>query len=171
MAVMTLTPYEWAARQFEPRTRRYPSPMALAQHLDPRIRTSPALDLVDRNLVDLTDRPRRHDSLAVFIAPQEGKSSLVARRFPEWLLEHDPTLRIAIVSYEFETAVRWGRDIRRDIDLSDGDLRISLREDSRAAGRWETPQGGGVYCVGRRRPAVRPRRRRAPSRRPGKRPR
>lgn len=95
-----------------------------------------------------TLRGGSHDSLAVLIAQQEGKSTLVARRFPEWLLVDRPELRIAIVSYESETALRWGRDIKLDIEVAGTDLPISIREDSSAAGRWETPQGGGVYCVG-----------------------
>jgi phage terminase large subunit-like protein len=86
-------------------------------------------------------------------------SQRVSRRTPTWLLEHDPTLRIAIISYEQEMALRWGRDIKSDITIhrcpvADCDkrecekLHISIRQDSSAAGRWETPQGGGVYCVG-----------------------
>jgi predicted phage terminase large subunit-like protein len=145
---MTLTAYEWAARQFEPRTRRYPSPLALGRHLDPRSSTTAALNLIDQALVDLTDGNSDENALMVSIPPQEAKSTTCCRRFPEWLLEHTPELRVAIVSYELDVALRWGRDIKRDIDLAGPDLPITIRADSSAAGRWETPQGGGVYCVG-----------------------
>jgi predicted phage terminase large subunit-like protein len=74
-------------------------------------------------------------------------SQRVSRRWPEWMLSSDPTLRIGIVSYGDELATSWGRQIRRDA-LAHPDLGIQLREDSRAAGRWETPQGGMVYCTG-----------------------
>lgn len=146
--VATLTSYEWAARQFEPRTRRYRSPLALGRHLDSKAGTSAALQLIDQALVDLTDGNSDENALMVFIPPQEGKSQACSRRFPEWLLEHDPEKRIAIVSYELDIALRWGRDIKRDIDLAGPDLPITIRPDSSAAGRWETPQGGGTYCVG-----------------------
>ena len=75
-------------------------------------------------------------------------SQLTSRRYPEWALEYDQALRIAVVSYEQELAMRWGRDIKQDIRLAQDRLPISIRQDSAAAGRWETVQGGGVYCVG-----------------------
>lgn len=142
-----LSPWEYAARYFEPKTRRHPSPGALARDLDPKTGTSAALDLIDAELVNLLDDDE-HDALMIFMPPQEGKSQRVSRRYPEWLLEDDPAVRVAIVSYELDIALRWGRDIKQDIKLSGGKLPISIRQDSSAAGRWETPQGGGVYCVG-----------------------
>jgi predicted phage terminase large subunit-like protein len=144
---MTADLLEGLARAYEPRQRTYPSPLALARHLDPRTNRTDALDLIDRSLVELAEATD-HDALMVMIPPQEGKSWTVARRLPEWLLQDNPGLRIAIVSYEAETALRWGRDIKQDIALAGGELAISLREDSQAAGRWETPDGGGVYSVG-----------------------
>jgi predicted phage terminase large subunit-like protein len=91
-------------------------------------------------------------------------SQRCSRRFPEWLLDHNPALRIAIVSYELDLAARWGRDIKHDIsaaplctrakgaaacdDPACRSLHIPIRQDSRAAARWETPMGGGIYCVG-----------------------
>jgi predicted phage terminase large subunit-like protein len=90
----------------------------------------------------------------VFMPPQEGKSERCSHFFPEWLLAHDPNLRIAIVSYSDEMARRWGADIKQDLEVYDGtdgsvDLGLRLREDSQAAGRWHVKGGiGGVYCVG-----------------------
>src|SRR5579872_5830026 len=139
---------EYAARLFDPKPRRFPSPLALARHLDPRTGVSDALRLIDRTLVDLVDSDRDENALLVTIPPQEGKSQLCSRRFPEWLLDHDAALRIAVVSYELEIALRWGRDIKRDIEVAGRELPISIRTDSSAAGRWQTPLDGGVYCVG-----------------------
>jgi predicted phage terminase large subunit-like protein len=141
-------PIEYAARAFEPKPRRYETPGALARALDPLAKTSPALDLIDGELVELAEGRTDHNALAIFMPPQEGKSQRVSRRFAEWLLDHDPTLRIAIVSYELDLAVRWGRDIKQDVALAGDRLGISIRRDSAAAGRWETYTGGGVYCVG-----------------------
>jgi hypothetical protein len=75
-------------------------------------------------------------------------SQRISRRFPEWLLSHNPALRVAIVSYEQEMAVRWGRQILRDIRHDAGVLGITVMADSSAAGRWDTPEGGGIYCIG-----------------------
>lgn len=137
-----------AAAGYAPRKRRYDSPGHLARTLDPQTRTSDALDLIDNAIVRLA-RTSEHDALAVFLPPQEGKSQKCSRRTPEWLLDYDSSLRVGIVSYQEDIAVRWGRDIKRDIALARaGELRITIRQDSSAAGRWDTPDGGGCYCVG-----------------------
>lgn len=131
----------------ETQRTRWATPGAMTAELDRSYVHTAALDAVDRALVDLFDDPGAPDRLMVFIAPQEGKSQKVSRRTPAWLLARDPTLRIAVVSFEQERAVRWGREIKRDV-ATHPQLNITLREDSRAAGRWHTRQGGGVYCVG-----------------------
>lgn len=145
---------------FEPRRRRYATPGLLAKALDDKTGSSPPLEKIDEELIALIDPRSDHNALAVSMPPQEGKSQRCSRRFPEWLLDHDPTLRVAVVSYEQDTAVRWGRDIKMDVALAPcqsreadcrkpcGGLHISIRKDSGAAGRWQTPAGGGVYCVG-----------------------
>jgi predicted phage terminase large subunit-like protein len=124
---------------------KWPTPGAMAQELDHATVQTPALDLIDAELVKVARgiTPR----LMVFTPPQVGKSQRISRRFPAWLLSQDPTLRIVLVSYELEKAVRWGRDIRLDVQMHP-QLGIALRPDSKAAGRWHTAQGGGIYCVG-----------------------
>ncbi|MEV4287363.1 phage terminase large subunit [Nonomuraea bangladeshensis] len=143
---VALSPWEYAAQHFQPKVRKWPSPGAMATALDRAHRQTAMLDLIDRELVELFDGDQ-HDRLMVFCPPQEGKSQKISRRTPAWLLSHDPTLRIAIVSYAANKAERWGRQIRRDI-LAHPELEITLRQDSRAAGRWETEQGGQLVCVG-----------------------
>lgn len=141
-----LSPWEVAAQRFETRARPWSTPGAMAAALDPNHRQTAMLDLIDRELVDLFDGDS-HDRLAISCPPQEGKSQKVSRRTPAWLLAHDPSLHIAIVSYAADKAIRWGKQIRRDI-LAHPQLGITLRADSRAAGRWETEQGGQLVCVG-----------------------
>lgn len=136
------------AAQGQPRGHKHASPLRLARHIDTRTGRTAALDCIDTALVDLIDGRDEHNAVMIMMPPQEGKSTLCARRLPEWLLQDDPSLRIAIVSYEQEKAMRWGRDIKNDIAHAGADLDVRLREDSQAAGRWETPEGGGVYSVG-----------------------
>jgi predicted phage terminase large subunit-like protein len=118
----------------------------MATELDRTHRQTVMLDLFDRELVELFDGTDNRN-LMIFCPPQEGKSQKVSRRTPAWLLAHDPTLRIAIVSYAGDKAVRWGRQILRDI-RAHPELGITLRKDAQAAGRWETEQGGSLICVG-----------------------
>jgi predicted phage terminase large subunit-like protein len=150
---MTLSLWEAAARTFEPPLRRWTTPGALALALDPNTVQTPALDLIDAELVNLIDDPET-DRLAVFMAPQEGKSVRVSRRFVEWVLSERPDWRVAIVSYADEMSRRHGSDIKLDAQTYNGDdgtadLGIRLRDDSRSAGRWQIEgHTGGVYCVG-----------------------
>lgn len=132
---------------------RWRTPGDLAKALDPTTVQTPALDVIDRALVELEESDE-FDRLMIWMPPQEGKSERVSRRYVEWALERNKDLRFAIVSYADEMARRWGSDIKMDVELHNGedspiDLGIKLRDDSRAAGRW-TVMGrkGGVYCVG-----------------------
>jgi predicted phage terminase large subunit-like protein len=142
----------WAARRAAkdpagpiPGHRKWPTPGAMARDLDPTTRQTPALDLLDDELVKVADGETRR--LAFYMPPQEGKSQRVSRRFVTWLLSIDPTLRVVIVSFEKGRAERWGRWAKQDVETFPR-LGIRLREDSRASGRWATLEGGGVYTVG-----------------------
>lgn len=132
---------------------RWDSPGALAAVLDPATVETPALRLIDQELVKLATDPDV-DRLIISMPPQEGKSVRTSIRFPEWLLERNKDLRIAIVSYTDEMARRHGADIKQDVELFNGeesviDLGITLRQDSRAAGRWHIKgKKGGIYCTG-----------------------
>src|SRR6185312_4886809 len=126
---------------------RYPTPGVFAQALVPRTRQTPALEAIDQALVDWTQAPDDRGRLMVFMAPQEGKSTKISGWTPLWRLAADPTLRIAIVSYSQNKAERWGRWLKRMIE-GHPELGIRLMADSRAAGRFETEQGGRVICVG-----------------------
>ncbi len=139
---------EVAARRVEG-LRRHASPLDLARAVDPATRSSPALELISSALVELMAEDSPHDALFVAIPPQEGKSTLCARRLPAWVLDREPDAQIAIVSYQEDIAVRWGREIKRDITLAPpGTLHIDIRRDSSAAGRWDTDAGGGLFCAG-----------------------
>lgn len=126
---------------------RYPTPGVFAQSLLPRTKQTPALEAIDRALVDWTQAPDDRGRLMVFMAPQEGKSTKISAWTPLWRLAADPTLKVAIVSYAENKAERWGRWLKRMIE-GHPELGIRLMPDSRAAGRFETTAGGQVICVG-----------------------
>jgi predicted phage terminase large subunit-like protein len=135
-----------------PPPRRWETPGVLARVLDPNTVQTPALDVIDRELVRLMDEPGGR--LIISMPPQEGKSVRVSHRFPEWILTHNPDLRIAIISYTDEMARRHGAEIKLDVENFDGldstiDLGLRLRPDSKAAGRWNIDgHKGSVYCTG-----------------------
>ncbi len=63
---------------------------------------------------------------------------------------NDPKLKIIQATHTAELAVRFGRKAKTLIDSTEyQDLfKTRLREDSKAAGRWETDQGGEYFAVG-----------------------
>lgn len=142
------SPWELAAQMFERSTPDYASPLDLAQALDPRTIRTPALDLINKKLVEAFRKP---DSRLIISMPaQEGKSLLSSRRFPLWALTQNPELRIAVASYEANIARRWGRAVRDDITQHSDRLGLSIRPDLSAQNEWslDTPHEGGMFTAG-----------------------
>lgn len=145
--VTALSWAEHAARLFEPTTPTWDTPGTMAVHLDPRTRQTPALELIDAALVEAFNTPDAR--LILCVAPQEGKSQRASRRFPLWALTQNQALRIAIASYELNTARRWGRAIRDDITSHPHDTGLRVRSDLSAQAEWQLAgHDGGVYSVG-----------------------
>lgn len=95
--------------------------------------------------------------LIIEAPPQHGKSELVSRRFPAWLLGRRPGVKFMGASYNQDLASDFGRDVRNLI--ADPEYRnifpnVALRPDSTAANRWHTSQGGIYYAVGVKGPAT-----------------
>lgn len=138
--------FRYAAEQFVPRESKWDDPGQMATYLDPRTVTTPALKLID----DALARVAAGECLRLMIslAPQEGKSERTSRRFPTWMLHRRPDLRIAIVSYAYRIARRWGERIRDDIVEHGDKLGLAVKPDA-AADEWRlTGKLGGVYSVG-----------------------
>lgn len=107
------------------------------------------LQLLSYELVKLHMRepgwPRR---LLVTCPPRHGKSEMVSHWFPVWTLAVEPTHQIILASYEADFAAHWGRRCRTTIEELEPLLGIRIRDDSRAANRWQTPEGGGMTTAG-----------------------
>lgn len=144
-----LSPWEIAARAFESDApRRWRSPGDLAKYLDPRTVQTPALDLIDAELVRMADEPDQDHRLIVTMAPQEGKSQRVAIATPTWWLCERPDDRVAVASYGQKLATRNGRSIRRLV-TEHPELGLRVAADNGAANEWEIAgHDGGVLSVG-----------------------
>ena len=85
------------------------------------------------------------------IAPRHGKSELTSWLLPAWMLGRNPARKIIAATHTAEFSVRFGRKVRNLI-ASDDYKRIfpnvSLRADSKAAGRWDVSGGGEYFAVG-----------------------
>lgn len=85
--------------------------------------------------------------LIVNVQPRVGKSELVSFAVPTWFLDNWPSMRLILAGHTAELARNFGRRIRNELATNDL-LTTRLREDSKAAGRWNTTDGGGLYAVG-----------------------
>lgn len=106
------------------------------------------IHLIDTRLVDLV---RGYGSrIAIFAPPRHGKSVLTSHYFPAWYLLNCPDRNVILTSYEADFASKWGRKVR-DTVTKWGQLgfNLSVRDDSKAANRWEIEgHSGGMETAG-----------------------
>lgn len=90
------------------------------------------------------------DRLMLLCPPQHGKSSIASKRFPAYLLGHNPRFDVVSTSATSDLAEEFGRDVRNCIaSTAYGHLfKTKLSEDTLARGRWNTSDGGGYYAIG-----------------------
>jgi len=90
------------------------------------------------------------DRLMIFLPPRHGKSELSSRRFPAWYLGRNPNKQIIAASYNSDLAADFGRDVRNLVadPLYANLFDVGLRQDSKAADRWNTTQGGAYVAAG-----------------------
>ena len=93
---------------------------------------------------------RKINRLIVNMPPRHTKSEFASFLLPAWMVGRNPKLKIIQATHTGELAVRFGRKAKTLIDSEEyyKIFETSLREDSQAAGRWETAQGGEYFAAG-----------------------
>lgn len=87
--------------------------------------------------------------LLLFAPPRHGKSVLVSHYFPAWFLLTRPHKRVILTSYEADFAAQWGRKVRDTVNKWGPLFGVAVRDDSKAADRWEIgTHGGGMQTAG-----------------------
>ena len=88
--------------------------------------------------------------LIINMPPRHTKSEFASFLLPAWMIGKNPKLKIIQTTHTAELAVRFGRKAKTLIDSEDYQkiFQTRLREDSQAAGRWETSQGGEYFAAG-----------------------
>ena len=105
--------------------------------------------MISRELVTLHARmPGAPRNLMVMCPPRHGKSELCSHWFPVWNLALDPSTNVILCSYALSLATKFSRSTRRSIREHYPMVGTRLLEDSRAAHRWETTDGGGLFAAG-----------------------
>lgn len=89
--------------------------------------------------------------LIINMPPRHTKSEFASFLLPSWYLGKFPDRKIIQASNTSELAVGFGRKVR---NLVGGDIyskifpNVSLRQDSKAAGRWSTNMDGEYFAIG-----------------------
>ena len=88
--------------------------------------------------------------LIINMPPRHTKSEFASYLLPSWMVGREPKLKIIQTTHNAELAVRFGRKSKNLIDSEDYQkiFKTTLQEDSKAAGRWETSQGGEYFAAG-----------------------
>ena len=93
---------------------------------------------------------KKINRLIINMPPRHTKSEFASYLLPAWMVGRNPKLKIIQATHTGELAVRFGRKAKTLIDSEEYSkiFETSLREDSQAAGRWETAQGGEYFAAG-----------------------
>ena len=88
--------------------------------------------------------------LIVNMPPRHTKSEFASYLLPAWMVGRNPKLKIIQATHTGELAIRFGRKAKNLIDSEEyGKIfKTRLQEDSKAAGRWDTAQGGEYFAAG-----------------------
>ena len=88
--------------------------------------------------------------LIINMPPRHTKSEFASFLLPAWMVGRNSKLKIIQSTNTTELSVRFGRKAKQLIDSPEYQsvFKTRLKEDSQAAGKWETEQGGEYYAAG-----------------------
>jgi len=89
--------------------------------------------------------------LIINMPPRHTKSEFASYLLPAWFLGKYPDKKIIQTAHTAELAVGFGRKVRNLVNSADYKAvfpNVSLQSDSKAAGRWNTNQGGDYFAIG-----------------------
>lgn len=89
--------------------------------------------------------------LIVQMPPRSGKTEIISKRFPAWVLGRNPDKKIIGTSYGSELATKNSRETRRIVQqkrFRNIFPAFGLSDEKKESGNWETMKGGGYYSVG-----------------------
>ena len=88
--------------------------------------------------------------LIINMPPRHTKSEFASYLLPSWMVGRKPDLKIIQTTHTTELAIRFGRKAKNLMDSPEYKqiFQTRLKEDSQAAGKWETEQGGEYYAAG-----------------------
>ena len=88
--------------------------------------------------------------LIITLPPRSGKSEIVSRTLPAWVLGHYPTWEFILSSYSGSLSDKFSKSVRgivRD-KLYQNIFKTRLPADSQGVQQWNTTEGGGLMSAG-----------------------
>lgn len=89
--------------------------------------------------------------LIINMPPRHTKSEFASYLLPAWFLGLFPGKKVIQCSHTAELAVGFGRKVRNLVDTDQYHKlfpKLALSADSKAAGRWNTSEGGDYFAIG-----------------------
>ena len=88
--------------------------------------------------------------LIINMPPRHTKSEFASYLLPAWMIGNNPKLKIIQATHTADLAIDFGRKTKNLVDEQNyRDLfDTRLQEDSQAAGKWKTEQGGEYFAAG-----------------------
>lgn len=122
--------------------------IAFAQYTNPAYLPAPHHSLIAEKL-EAVGRGEI-SRLMILMPPRHGKSELASRRFPAMLMGLYPSKQLIAASYNSDLASDFGREVRNIVDSAEYSVLFDTRlaQDSKAANRWHTDQGGMYVAAG-----------------------
>jgi predicted phage terminase large subunit-like protein len=88
--------------------------------------------------------------LIINMPPRHTKSEFASYLFPAWFMGLRPDMKIMQATHTADLAIRFGRKVKSLLETEEYHkiFKTKLRQDSKAAFRWETDGGGEYYATG-----------------------
>ena len=122
--------------------------LSFAKHMWPEFIEGPHHKIIAKKFNEIADGKIKR--LIVNMPPRHTKSEFASSLLPAWMIGRQPKLKIIQTTHTGELAIRFGRKAKTLMDSDEYKqvFETRLREDSQAAGRWETAQGGEYFASG-----------------------
>ena len=88
--------------------------------------------------------------LIINMPPRHTKSEFASYLLPAWMIGNNPKLKIIQATHTADLAIDFGRKTKNLVDENNYQelFTTRLQEDSQAAGKWKTEQGGEYFAAG-----------------------
>ena len=122
--------------------------LTFAKHIWPEFIEGKHHKIIAKKFNDLANGKIKR--LIINMPPRHTKSEFASSLLPAWMIGRKPKLKIIQTTHTGELAIRFGRKAKTLMDSPEYKeiFETRLREDSQAAGRWETAQGGEYFAAG-----------------------